>query len=68
MSNMRLNNAVEEALGQSDECRSGTPCRGTANKSVVPATVSGAVPSQARLAALRINHAEDERYGMGQHD
>lgn len=68
MSNMRLNNAVEEALGQSDECRSGGTCLGVANTVVVPAIASGAEPSQTRLQALRINHAEDEQYGMRHHD
>lgn len=67
MTNMRLNNAVEEALGQGEDCRDGS-CRNVVATSLIPAIASGAGANVPRLAALRINHAEDEHYGRRHHD
>jgi len=81
MSNMRLNNAVEEALGQGD----GLEVRPSFSELVAMAGGPGTYPSNTlpsfadiahgvftdagtRLSALRINHAEDEVYGMRHHE
>ncbi len=68
MSNMKLNNAVEEALGQGDglgytgtESGAGGCSHGTS------LAHSRTVGGESRLSALRINHAEDEQYGMRHH-
>lgn len=68
MSNMKLNNAVEEALGSGEACEGSTFCA-TADGFASPSgfTARGAPLGITRLAALRINHAEDEHYGMRQH-
>ncbi len=68
MSNMKLNNAVEEALGQGDGLGyTGTDsCAGGCTNATTLAR-SGTVGGESRLSALRINHAEDEHYGMRHH-
>ncbi len=70
MSNMRLNNAVEEALGQGDgfgsDCGSSTG--GSAGVGFSRTTHGAASGEGTRLSALRINHAEDEQYGMRHHE
>ena len=68
MSNMKLNNAVEEALGMGDGLgyTSAAPCGGGCSDGTTLAR-SGTVGGETRLAALRINHAEDEHYGMRHH-
>lgn len=68
MSNMRLNNAVEEALGQGDGLGSDGSASGAGECSLhVIAAQSGTIGGEMRLASLRINHAEDEHYGMRHH-
>ncbi|CAN5293688.1 hypothetical protein BH10CYA1_BH10CYA1_28590 [soil metagenome] len=71
MSNMRLNNTVEEALGQGDglgpDCGSSTG--GCSHGAGFTRTTDGAAAGEGtRLSALRINHAEDEHYGMRSHE
>lgn len=69
MSNMKLNNAVEEALGMGDGLgHTGTDsCVGGCTNATTFAR-SGTVGGESRLSALRINHAEDEQYGMRHHE
>ncbi len=69
MSNMRLNNAVEEALGSSDECRGSGACGGGDGAAFATCfTTHGAAAGLgSRPASLRINHTEDENYGRSQH-
>ena len=71
MSNMRLNNAVEEALGQGDGFGSdaGSCSGGCSHVASITRTTHGAATGEGtRLSALRINHNEDEHYGMRSHE
>ncbi len=62
---MRLNNAVEEAIGSGDGHHHHRPLAFASAHTV--ATECGAAACAERDSALKINHAEDEHYGSSRH-
>jgi hypothetical protein len=60
---MRLNNVVEEALGQGDSRHHASPSRFALSASIESCA---AMPAE-RDGVLKINHAEEEHYGMSHH-
>jgi hypothetical protein len=61
---MKLNNAVEEALGQGDSHRHHASPSSLALSASIE---SGAAAREEGDGVLKINHAEEERYGMSHH-
>lgn len=62
---MRLNNAVEEAIGSGEGHHPHYPS--TFASARTAAIECGAPVCQERVSSLKINHAEDEHYGMSHH-
>ncbi len=61
---MRLNNAVEEAIGSGDGHHHRVSSSGFAHSASID---SGAAAPEERDSPLKFNHAEDEHYGMSHH-